>query len=102
MPFFMMYKAEAVLPQRSPWALSVSRHTTKLRKTSPIVKISAWSMSEDDNMLLKMLGTGRRFGITMNGSCATESSKWMIWCSDGSLAGKVPTNSPQARRVISE
>jgi hypothetical protein len=93
-PFFMVYGLRPSSPRRSPWALSMSRCTMKPRRTSFGVKISTWLMSEDGNLLLKMHGTGRHFSATTNSLCAAESSNWKIWCSDGPLAGKVPTSSP--------
>jgi hypothetical protein len=53
-PFFMVYGAKAVLPQRSPWALYVSKHTMKPRRTSFGVMILTCSTSEDGNLLFKM------------------------------------------------
>jgi hypothetical protein len=47
--------------QKSPWALCVSRHTMKPRRTSSGIKISTWSTSEDGKLLLKMHATSRRY-----------------------------------------
>jgi hypothetical protein len=72
-------------PRKSPWALFVSRHTTKPRMTISDVRISTWSMSKDGNLLLKMHATGRRSGATTSGSCRGKRSKWMNWSSSGCL-----------------
>jgi hypothetical protein len=107
-PLFMVYGAEVVLPQKLPWTLYVSRHTTKPHRTSTSmkistssmsedgnmllrmhgttrhssaimgVKISTSSMSEDDNLLLRMHGTVRQSSAIMSGSCIAESSRWTI------------------------
>jgi hypothetical protein len=87
-PFFMVYGAEAVLPPEVTMAPYVSRHTMKPHRTSSGVRISNWSTSEDGKLLLKMHATDRRSGATTSGSCEAESSKWMIWSSDGCLTGR--------------
>jgi hypothetical protein len=50
-PFFLVYGAEAVLPQKSSWAPFVSRHTRKPRRISSGVKMLTLSMKEDGNLL---------------------------------------------------
>jgi hypothetical protein len=87
-------------PSKSPWALSVSRHTTKPRRTSSDTKMSALLAQEDGNLLLKMHGTARHSSAIRSGSCVAESSRWMIWCSGGCLLGRVPTRSPQLRVTL--
>jgi hypothetical protein len=43
---------------------------------------------EGGNLLLKMHATSRRSSAIIRGSCIAESSRWTIWCSGGSLAGR--------------
>jgi hypothetical protein len=79
--FFLVYGADAIIPRRPPWSPSVSRHTTKPRRTSSGVMISTSSMSEDGKQLFEMHSTIRRSGAITIGSCIVGSSKWTIWCS---------------------
>jgi hypothetical protein len=48
---------------------------------------------------IKMHGTASHSNATKSGSCASESSKWMIWCCDGCLLKKELTSSPSAGRA---
>jgi transposase InsO family protein len=47
MPYFMVYRVEAILPRRSPWAPFVPRYTTKPHRTSFGMRTSTSSMSKD-------------------------------------------------------
>jgi hypothetical protein len=82
-------------PQNSPWAPYVSRHTTKPCRTSSDARISTSSMKEDDNLLLKMHGITKHSNATKSSSCTAESSRWMIWCSNGCSLKKELTSSPR-------
>jgi hypothetical protein len=66
----------------------VSRHTTKLRRTSSIV-------------MLEMHYTVKRFGAKTSSSCVAGSSKWTTWCSGSNSPEKVQTISPPTVRVHS-
>jgi hypothetical protein len=88
-------------PRKSTWAPYMSRHTTKPRRTSSDVRISASSMKEDDNLLLKIHGTTRHSNATKSGSCAVESSRWTIWCSSGCSLEKELISSSSAGRAPS-
>jgi hypothetical protein len=101
MPFFLVYGAEVIIPEKSPWAPRVSRHMMKPHRTNFGVMTSTSSMSEDDKQLSEMHGTIRRFDAVTNGSCVAGSSRWMTWCSGAYSPVKVQTNSPPARRVLS-
>jgi hypothetical protein len=81
--------------QKSSWAPYVSRHMTKLCRTSSGVKISTASMKEDGNMLSKMHDTARHSNATKSGSCIGESSRWKIWCSGRCSLERVLTSSPR-------
>jgi hypothetical protein len=102
-PFFMVYGDEVVLPPKVTmgWAPYVSRHTTKLRRTSFGARILTSSMKEDGNLLLKMHGTARHSNSTKSSLCAVESSRWTIWCSGGCSLEKELTSSPLAGRAPS-
>jgi hypothetical protein len=101
-PFFMVYRAEAVLPRKSSCAPYMSRDTMKPRRTSSGVKISISSIREDGNLLSKMYGTAKHSNATKRSSCVAESSRWKIWCSNGCSLKRVLTSSPPARRAPSE
>jgi hypothetical protein len=65
-------------PRKSPCAPSGSRHTMKPCRTSSSTKMLTLSTKEDGNLLLKIYGTTRRSDTISSGSCAAESSRWMI------------------------
>jgi hypothetical protein len=56
-------------------------------------------MKEDDNLLLKMHGIAMHSNATKSGSCAVESFRWMIWCSDGCSLEMELTSSPPTGRA---
>jgi transposase InsO family protein len=59
--------------RKSTWALSMSRHTMKPRRTSSSEMMLTLSMKEDGNPLSKMLSTPRRSGTISSGSSAAQS-----------------------------
>jgi hypothetical protein len=59
-PFFLVYGAEACLPQKSSWALHGSRLSMSLCRDSCSVKTWTSSMSADGKQQSEMRGTTKR------------------------------------------
>jgi hypothetical protein len=78
-PFFLVYGAEACLPQKSLWAPHGPSHLMSLRRNSYDARMWTSSTSTGGEQQSEMHGTTRRSGATTNSSCIVGSLKSGTW-----------------------
>jgi hypothetical protein len=73
-PFFLVYGAEACLPQKSLWARHGSSLSMNLCRNNHGVRTWISSTNVDGERRSEMHGTTKRSGATTNGLCIVGSS----------------------------